>query len=73
MWINIIAIIVAIIVIIDVIRLLNFGNAGGLGAIISRPVLNMITTNMLLGLILWLLELYAGFWAITHIIHWIFG
>lgn len=73
MWIHIVAIIVALIVIFDVIRLLNFGNAGGLSAIISRPLLGAITTNMLLGLILWLVELFAGYWAITNIFHWIFG
>ena len=73
MWIHIIAIIVALVVIFDVIRLLNFGNAGGLSAIISRPLLGAITTNMLFGLIIWLVELYGGYWAITHIFHWIFG
>ncbi len=73
MWIHILAIVLALIVIRDIFRLLNFGNAGGLGAIISRPVLGLVTTKMLPGLIIWLFELFGGYWALTNIFHWIFG
>ena len=73
MWVHIIAILVALFVIIEIFRLFNFGNAGGLGAIISRPLMGAVETKMVFGLIIWLVELYGGFWAITHIFHWIFG
>lgn len=40
---------------------------------ISRPVLGLVTTKMLPGLIIWLFELFGGYWAVTNIFHWIFG
>lgn len=73
MWIHIVAIVVAIIVIIDIVRLFNFGNAGGLGALVARPLLGLVETKMIIGLAIWLVELFGGYWAITNIFHWIFG
>ena len=73
MFVNIIAIIVLLLLIIEVKRLLSSGNAGGLAETISRPLLGIPMPSMILGLIVWLIELFIGYWAIMRIWHWIVG
>jgi len=72
MILHIIAILVAVLFVIELIRLLNFGNAGGLASTISRPLFGCPMPSMFLGLIIWLIEIAAGVWAILHLIGWIF-
>lgn len=72
MVLHIFAILVVIMFVIELIRLLNFGNAGGLASTISRPLFGCPMPSMFLGLIIWLLEIAAGVWAILHLIAWIF-
>ena len=75
MTLHILAIVVAILFIYEIYRLLNFGNAGGLAAVISRPLFGIFKDclNMFSGLIIWIVELFGGYWAITHLWNWIIG
>lgn len=66
------SIVFVFIAVIDLVRLFRFGNAGGLGALISRPLLGIVTTKMFRGLIIWITELFLGFWGGFQIWHWIF-
>ncbi|MBR6869763.1 MAG: hypothetical protein IKM93_08105 [Bacteroidales bacterium] len=73
MLLNIIAIVVVLLLIIEILRLFGSGNAGGLAETISRPLLGIPMPGMLIGLAVWLVELYIGYWAIMRIWHWIIG
>ena len=72
MFLHILSIICLILNVYDLVRLLRSGNAGGLSAVISRPLGGAVTTRMFWGLVIWIAELYAGCLSAVHIFHWIF-
>ena len=72
MFLHILSIIISIIIIpffiYELYRLLSFGNAGGLAATISRPLLGRPMKKMLIGLIIWLVEIAVGVCAVRFLI-----
>lgn len=65
-------ILILIVTIPDLVRLFRFGNAGGLGAVISRPLWGLVTTTMFRGLIIWIAEIFSLCWALLAVWQWIF-
>ena len=65
-------ILILIVTIRDLVRLFRFGNAGGLGAVISRPLWGVVTTTMFRGLIIWIVEIFSLCWALLKVWQWIF-